>query len=78
MKDHARGPVVDTVQDASPPVTAMIDKIAQDKLRYRVLHACARLVRSARRRQLRIPATWPWAHDITAAWQQITALPQAP
>ena len=47
-------------------------------LRYRVLHACARLVRSARRRQLRIPATWPWAGDITAAWQQITALPQAP
>jgi hypothetical protein len=47
-------------------------------LRYRVLHAAARLVRGARRRQLRIPATWPWAGDITAAWQQITALPQAP
>lgn len=47
-------------------------------LRYRVLHAAARLVRGARRRQLRIPATWPWAADITAAWQQITALPQAP
>jgi hypothetical protein len=47
-------------------------------LRYRVLHAAARLVRGARRRQLRIPATWPRASDITAAWQQITALPQAP
>jgi hypothetical protein len=47
-------------------------------LRYRVLHAAARLVRGARRRQLRIPAAWPWAGDITTAWQQITALPQAP
>ncbi len=47
-------------------------------LRCRVLHAAARLVRGARRRQLRIPATWPWADDITAAWQQITALPHAP
>lgn len=47
-------------------------------LRYRVLHAAARLVRSARRRELRIPQTWPWATAITAAWQQITALPQAP
>jgi hypothetical protein len=47
-------------------------------LRYRVLHAAARLVRGARRRQLRIPQTWPWATAITAAWQQITALPQAP
>jgi hypothetical protein len=47
-------------------------------LRYRLLHAAARLVRGARRRQLRIPATWPWAGDITSAWQQITALRRAP
>jgi hypothetical protein len=47
-------------------------------LRYRVLHAAARLIRSARRRQLRIPETWPWAGDITSAWNRITALPHAP
>jgi Transposase DDE domain group 1 len=47
-------------------------------IRYRVLHAAARLVRSARRRQLKIPATWPWATAITSAWHHITALPQAP
>jgi hypothetical protein len=47
-------------------------------LRYRVLHAAGRIIRGARRRQLRIPAAWPWADDITAAWQQITAMPQAP
>jgi hypothetical protein len=47
-------------------------------LRYRVLHAAARLVRGGRRRRLKIQATWPWAQAITAAWQRIDALPQAP
>jgi hypothetical protein len=27
---------------------------------------------------LKIQATWPWAEAITAAWQRIDALPQAP
>jgi hypothetical protein len=47
-------------------------------LRYRVLHAAARLVRGGRRRRLKIQATWPWAPAVTAAWQRINALPQAP
>jgi hypothetical protein len=47
-------------------------------LRYRVLHATARLARGGRRRHLKIQATWPWAEAITTAWQRITALPQAP
>jgi len=47
-------------------------------LRYRILHAAARLVRGGRRRRLKIQATWPWAEAITAAWQRIDALPQAP
>ena len=47
-------------------------------LRYRILHAAARLVRGGRRRRLKIPRTWPWADQIENAWQQITALPQAP
>ena len=47
-------------------------------LRYRILHAAARLVRGGRRRRLKIQATWPWAAAITAAWQRIDALPQAP
>ena len=47
-------------------------------LRYRVLHAAARLVRGGRKRRLKIQATWPWADAITAAWQRIDALPQAP
>jgi hypothetical protein len=47
-------------------------------LRYRVLHAAARLVRGGRRRRLKIPRTWPWAAAIAVAWTRITALPQAP
>ena len=47
-------------------------------LRYRILHAAARLVRGGRRRYLKIAATWPWAQVIATAWQQITALPQPP
>jgi hypothetical protein len=47
-------------------------------LRYRILHAAGRLVRSGRRRSLKISATWPWATAIVTAWDRITALPQAP
>jgi hypothetical protein len=47
-------------------------------LRYRILHAAARLVRSGRRRRLKVAATWPWAPVIVTAWDHITALPQAP
>ena len=47
-------------------------------LRYKILHAAARLARGGRRRRLRIAATWPWADAIAAAWAMITALPHAP
>jgi Transposase DDE domain group 1 len=47
-------------------------------LRYRILPAAARLVRSGRRRRLKIAAAWPWAAAITTAWERISALPQAP
>lgn len=45
------------------------------RLRYRLLHTAARLTRGQRRRWLRIPATWPWADQITAAFTRITAIP---
>ena len=44
-------------------------------LRYRILHAAARLARGGRRRRWKIAANWPWADAITSAWQRITALP---
>jgi hypothetical protein len=45
------------------------------RLRYRLLHTAARLVHGQRRRWLRIPATWPWADQLTAAFTRITAIP---
>ena len=45
-------------------------------LRYRILHAAARLARNGRRR-LKIAAAWPWAPTIVTAWQRVTALAQA-
>jgi hypothetical protein len=47
-------------------------------LRYRILHAAARLTASGRRRHLKIAATWPWASAIVHAWERVTALPHAP
>jgi hypothetical protein len=47
-------------------------------LRYRIFHAAARLTRGARRRRLKIAATWPWAGAITTAWEHLSAIPQAP
>jgi hypothetical protein len=44
-------------------------------LRYRLLHAAARLVRGGRRRTLKIAAAWPWTDEIVTAWQRIQAIP---
>ncbi len=44
-------------------------------LRYKVLHVPARLAHGGRRRHLRLPATWPWAAAILAAFQLIAAIP---
>jgi hypothetical protein len=47
-------------------------------LRYKILHAAARLTHSGRRRRLKISRTWPWARAITTAWTRFSTLPQAP
>jgi hypothetical protein len=44
-------------------------------LRYRLLHAAARLVRGGRRRILKIAANWPWTEEIVTAWQRVHAIP---
>jgi hypothetical protein len=53
-------------------------KAERKMLRYRVLHAAARLVRGGRRRWLKITASWPWATAIPTARQRINTLPKAP
>lgn len=47
-------------------------------LRYKILHAAARLTHSGRRHRLKISRTWPWVTTITTAWTRLNALPQAP
>ena len=44
-------------------------------LRYRLLHAAARLVKHARHLILRIPQTWPWAEEFAAAINRVHAIP---
>jgi hypothetical protein len=47
-------------------------------LRYALLHTSARLVRGQRKRTLKIPATWPFAHQLTAALRTVLAMPNPP
>jgi Transposase DDE domain group 1 len=46
------------------------------RLRYRLLHVAARLVRTARRTYLRIAQRWPWAADLVTAFHRLDALPR--
>ncbi|WP_405842360.1 IS1380 family transposase [Streptomyces platensis] len=46
------------------------------KLRYRLLHAAARITRGGRRLHLRIAASWPWRHELANAFARLTALPR--
>jgi hypothetical protein len=51
--------------------------IAEPKrLRYRLMHVAARIVRTARRTYLRIAERWPWAEALTAAFARLAALPR--
>jgi hypothetical protein len=44
------------------------------QLRYKLLHAPARIVRSGRRLRLRIQHDWPWAKELVAAFARLWAL----
>ena len=44
-------------------------------LRYRLLHAAARIVRRARRMVLRLPANWPWAEALAGAYRRLAVIP---
>lgn len=55
---------IDGLADAEP-----------DTMRFRLYHLPARLADHARRRWLRIDATWPMAQAFTTCWQRLTALP---
>lgn len=44
-------------------------------LRYQLLHAPARLVRTGRRATLRIQRDWPWAAELLTAFTRLRSLP---
>ena len=44
-------------------------------LRFRMLHVPALLIRSSRRRYLRLPGRWPWADQIVEAFRRIMIIP---
>lgn len=44
-------------------------------LRYRLLHTAARITRGQRQRWLNIPPDWPWAAQLTTAFDRVLALP---
>jgi hypothetical protein len=45
------------------------------RLRHRLLHMAARLVRSGRRTRLRLTRDWPWAEALVTAFRRLRALP---
>ena len=56
-------------------LTGDLAKAEPKRLRYRVLHVAARLAFHARTATLRIQGSWPWARELTAAFQRLQALP---
>jgi hypothetical protein len=49
-------------------------KATTKTLRFRLLSSPARLVTHARRKILKIPPGWQWAHDLATAWERLQAL----
>jgi hypothetical protein len=50
-------------------------KAEPKRLRQRLLHTAAKLVRHGRRTRLRLDRDWPWATALTAAFQRLRAIP---
>jgi Transposase DDE domain group 1 len=51
-----------------------LSKAEPKTMRYRLLHVAARLTRGQRRLWLRIQRSWPWAHDLAAAFARLATL----
>jgi len=56
-------------------LTGDLARAEPKRLRYRLLHTAARLALHARTATLRLQATWPWAHELAAAFARLKALP---
>ena len=69
-RDHRRGPA----ELATAAVPGPLADAEPKTLRYRILHTAVRLVRGQRKRKIKIPETWPWAHELQAAFLAAFAL----
>lgn len=59
-------------------LTGELAKATPARLRYTVFHTAGRLVRSARRVQVRIAHGWPWADELVDAFARLPARPALP
>jgi hypothetical protein len=55
-------------------LTGELAQCEPKRLRYRLLHTAARLSFHARTAKLRLPASWPWADDLAAAFHRLGEL----
>ena len=56
-------------------LTGELAKVEPKRLRYRVLHVAGRLAFHARTATLHLPAAWPWASQLAAAFKRLNGLP---
>ena len=56
-------------------LTGALSRCEPKRLRYRLLHVAGRITRSGRSLRLHLPARWPWAIDLIAAFSRLRALP---
>lgn len=59
-------------------LTGNLARCEPKRLRYRILHVAARLAFHARTATLRLQAGWPWANEITSAFERLTTLSAPP
>ena len=56
-------------------MTGELANVEPKRLRYRLLHVAGRLAFHARTATLHLPAAWPWASQLAAAFTRLAALP---
>jgi hypothetical protein len=59
-------------------LTGGLARCEPKRLRYRILHVAGRLAFHARTATLRLQAGWPWATELTRAFERLAALPAPP
>jgi hypothetical protein len=59
-------------------LTGQLARCEPKRLRYRILHVAAHIAFHARTATLRLQASWPWATELSGAFQRLAALPAPP